>query len=82
MSDDRCVHGHGVPGLTVTSEIVRYDRAGRWYIEWSDGSRLRLSLDQAAGMASHRDAKAFLGLPGGSRFDAAVRRKRIGGPNA
>lgn len=71
INPDRRVHGRA-----VTGEIVRYERAGKWYLEWPDGNRIRLRLADAASMAAHPNdqAEAYLGVPGGRSFDAAVRR--------
>jgi hypothetical protein len=70
MSDDRRVHAATPEGW----EIVRYDRAGKWYAEtltW----RERITFDMAVYHATRAGAKPHLGLPGGTRFDAAVQRK-------
>lgn len=68
-ASDRTVHAI-VPG----GEIVRYDRAGKWYLEFTDGrARKPLSLRAAAELAGAHDAQALLGRPGGLRFDAKVR---------
>lgn len=67
---DRTVHasfGH--------LEIVRYDRAGKWYVE-GEPKRSPVSMLRAAHLArSWRGigGKVFFGLPGGKKFDAAVR---------
>lgn len=67
---DRLVHGWTADG----GEIVRYDRAGKWYIEYppdSDKKRRRVTLDDAAKAAIA--GKVVLGRYGGARFDARVR---------
>lgn len=64
---DRTVHGLTDRG----AEIVRYDRAGRWYVEWR-GVRSPIDVRQAARLA--RKGEAYLGRPGGGRFDKLVRR--------
>lgn len=69
--NDRTVHGLTRDGR----EIVRYDRAGRWYIE-SQGSRQRVRVVEAAIEA--RDGQWFEGRCGGMAFDAMVRRARYG----
>jgi len=72
---DRTVHG-------VTSrawEVVRYERAGKWYTEPplnGDGSRLLLTVDDAAYLLSEPDAEWYEGKPGGARLDAKVRAAR------
>jgi hypothetical protein len=66
--NDRRVHA-------VTSEgweIVRYDRAGKWYAERPDG-RDRITFHMAVYHATRAGAKSQLGIPGGTRFDASVR---------
>lgn len=73
---DRTVHGRAPRGLGPPNELVRYDRSGKWYLEWVDGERLHLRLAQVVGMAAHPDGEAYLGLPGGRAFDAAVRRRK------
>jgi len=67
MKNDRTVHGHNATG----DPIVRYDRAGKWYLEPEGGKRRRLSLHEAARMAALGTVR--LGQPGGTMFDAAVR---------
>jgi hypothetical protein len=77
--DDRTVHAVTYKGV----EIVRYDRAGKWYIEWPDevrgvGARMRsqATLSAAAKMAVEYGQRIIFGLPGGAAFDAKVRRLR------
>lgn len=72
---DRTVHAR----LNDGAEVVRYDRAGKWLVEWPAGSMLAcvaVSMGQAARLASHAGAEVFLGRSGGRSFDAAVRRLR------
>lgn len=59
-------------------EIVRYDRAGRWYYEHSIGYRRGITLAEAVGFASSvRPAVTWHeGVPGGRTFDARVRAAR------
>lgn len=72
-NSDRTVHA-----VTSTGgEVVRYDRAGKWFIEWPPSvglRRRRLTLREAAKLGTNPFSKVFLGRPGGLRFDAAVRR--------
>ena len=70
MTDDRTVHGHTMNG----HEIVRYDRAGKWYVEPQDDKRLAVTVIHAASLAALGDFTP--GLPGGKRFDALVRARR------
>ena len=67
---DRTVHAVTRDGC----EVVRYDRAGKWFIE-SPHARRALTLREAAIVATESGAEASLGLPGGSRFDALVRER-------
>jgi hypothetical protein len=61
---DRTVHGMTVEGY----EIVRYDRAGKWYVE-GNGYRTHVSVSKAATLATEPGGRVFLGLGGGGRFD-------------
>lgn len=65
---DRRVHAV----LSDGTEVVRYDRAGKWYLEKGD-VRQKVTLDAAA-RASLADAEAQvrLGISGGKAFDAKV----------
>jgi hypothetical protein len=67
---DRVVHASN-----HEAEIVRYDRAGKWYIEYRDGDRRRISLEQAAKFALQlyeRDGVILTGKPGGRAFDRTI----------
>lgn len=72
---DRTVHAT----LANGDEIVRYDRAGKWYIEyaanWEGRGRKPLTLAAAASLAAG-NARWYSGRSGGSQFDAKVRRLR------
>lgn len=67
MRDDRTVHGRTLRG----QEIVRYDISGKWYLENSHG-RFPVKVRDAARLAVA--GVAYLGKPGGQRFDSEVRR--------
>lgn len=69
---DRTVHAR----TRLGNEVVRYDRAGKWYVESSSLPRQRLTLAQAVKMALAPGAEVYFGRPGGGRFDAAVRDAR------
>ncbi len=76
---DRRVHAR-TPRL---AEIVRYDRAGKWYLEWPgdrewSAGRAALSLEAAAQIACEPGVQVRLGVPGGLRFDARVTAIREG----
>jgi hypothetical protein len=67
---DRTVHATTLHG----KQIVRYDRAGKWYLEDPPGRwRVRISLATAVCEAAQFGSYVYLGKPGGKRFDAAVR---------
>jgi len=67
---DRTIHGRSQSG----GEIVRYERAGKWYIEYGNPPhRLPITVGDAALFATVKGAEAYLGRPGGSQFDAKVR---------
>lgn len=69
-ANDRTVHARARGG----GEVVRYDRAGKWYLENSpEGGRVQITLDEAVFLAIQDGAEIFLGRPGGRRFDACVR---------
>lgn len=69
--DDRRVHAR-----IGSLEVVRYDRAGKWYLE-ADGSRQPIKVPMAAklvvaSMDTH-EVEVFFDLPGGRAFDRQVR---------
>lgn len=74
---DRTVHVTIIPAAGDRIEIVRYNRAGKWYYE--DGGRRRhLMLAEAAAFA-REDRPAVIwheGRKGGAAFDAKVRKLR------
>lgn len=75
--NDRKVHCTIIPATGGGRiEIVRYNRAGKWWYE--DGPRRRpLTLDEAVAFCKDRPAVIWhKGLPGGAMFDARVRRMR------
>ncbi|BDZ52673.1 hypothetical protein GCM10025867_49140 (plasmid) [Frondihabitans sucicola] len=74
---ERVVHA----ALSDGGEIVRYDKAGAWYVEWPPGGgkkRRKLKLSEAVALAveAHDSKGGFvaLGRYGGTRFDADVRK--------
>lgn len=67
MSDDRTVHASN-----GAREIVRYDRAGKWYVELKGLPRIPVTLAQAAKEARSYGWVHHPGLPGGARFDRLV----------
>lgn len=67
--DDRRVHAE-----LGDEQVVRYERAGKWYIESGD-MRFGIPLNYAARRAVQlREKGGFvhLGIPGGSAFDRRV----------
>ena len=73
--DDRTVH------VTIPCdppmEVVRYDRAGTWWVESVGLRPRRILLAEAVRMADPNLAAVWHeGRPGGTRFDAAVRKMR------
>lgn len=67
---DRLVHGLTSDGHA----IVRYNRAGKWYIEPPRGSDARRRpVTVAAAAAEAANGTHYPNRPGGTRFDALVR---------
>lgn len=77
MTTDRRVHCTIVPIGGDRIEIVRYDRASKWWYE-SGTQRKPLTLAQAVEFAASRRPSVIWheGLPGGTTFDARVRKAR------
>lgn len=81
---DRVVHGHFLTPEDVRTEVVRYDRAGKYYLEGEDKRRkpvtLQGAVDALLSPEAGDDAKAeyYLGKFGGQKFDACVRRTLAG----
>lgn len=69
-SDDRRVHAT----TAESAEIVRYDRAGKWYVERPDGTRRQLTVQEAVSLATAPGARRYPGQHGGERFDHLVRK--------
>lgn len=70
MSDNRRVHAS-----YLNQEVVRYDRAGHWYLESSDRTT-KINIAEAVRLAVKFMAAGGdvnFGVPGGARFDAKVR---------
>lgn len=65
---DRTVHA-SASGV----EIVRYDRAGKWWLEYDNGARERLTLREAVYFATRKGTTIFVGRPGGLAFDRKLR---------
>lgn len=74
---DRTVHA--TSGDNPRGELVRYDRAGKWYIEWPGRSlmpRQRVTITQAVETAKHwwvNGGSPHFDRPGGGRFDQLMR---------
>ena len=72
---DRTVHAWSENG----QELVRYDRAGKWYLEKDGEPRRLLTLMHAVAYATRMpDWHINFGEPGGKRFDAACRKAASG----
>jgi hypothetical protein len=72
MPDDRTVHAV----LHDDWYVVRYDRAGKWYLEGYGsrmGKRMQVTLADAVRFAKDDGAEVRLGMPGGKLFDARYR---------
>ena len=70
---DRRVHADLADG----SEVVRYERAGKWFREWPDSGLFPtkpIALGEAVALACEPSAQVHLDVPGGRVFDARVRR--------
>jgi hypothetical protein len=74
MMSDRTVHA-----TSIYTVVVRYERAGKWYIEDLLGpDRHPVSLAEAVRHVTafwRHDVTIYFGRPGGRAFDAAVRRE-------
>jgi hypothetical protein len=76
---DRTIHAE-VPGIV---EVVRYDRAGKWYIEpLTPGlPRQHVTVTEAAEYATFPEISSgrkwvyYPGLPGGKQFDRKVKQR-------
>lgn len=70
--DDRTVHAFG-----EVLEVVRYDRAGKWYIESKVGQpRQAVTIKQAVSIGDNlwrNGGSINFGRKGGSTFDRMVR---------
>lgn len=75
MNDDRTVHA--ISGHEQPYELVRYDRAGKWYIE-GPSRRTSVSLAEAVEFADQwwrTGGTPYIGRRGGSRFDSLLRKR-------
>jgi hypothetical protein len=76
---ERTVHARN-----ASIEVVRYDRAGKWYCESRQGGpRVSLTLDQAVNIgwsiAAAGGGDIVWGQPGGLQFDARLRKRLADG---
>lgn len=79
VPDDRRIHA-----ACGEWQIVRYDRAGKWYVEY-DPPRMRparrIGVSEAAHLAwqMHKDSVGHIwfGVPGGQVFDRKVRARGL-----
>lgn len=78
---ERVVHAVSATG----TELVRYDTAGKWYIEWPSGSMIpceHVTIAEAARTALRWEAKGGTVLPksyGGTRLHSEIRKLRDSG---
>lgn len=70
---DRTVHARHRDG----HEIVRYRKAGKWWLERADGTRAPLqvptAVSEAADWTATGDATILWDQPGGKLFDSRLR---------
>lgn len=74
-NSDRIVHARS---FDRHQEIVRYDRAGKWWVENSDGTRRHVGVREAAELARFYvrwGGTVFTRMPGGSTFDRIIERQ-------
>jgi hypothetical protein len=72
--DDRRVHAI----LPEDGELVRYDRAGKWWVEYPAHAfkpRRRVSLSGAVRVALEPGARIRWNVPGGRAFYALAKRE-------
>lgn len=70
---DRQVHAR-----SGEMEIVRYNRAGKWYLEYKPvglppAPKLKITLAEAVSIARRESATVYLGKPGGRAFDRLIK---------
>jgi hypothetical protein len=71
---DRTVHAR----LSDGREVVRYDRAGKWWVEIVGGPRRSITVGEAIDLACvPGETQVFLGRAGGGSFDAAVEKRLL-----
>ncbi|MGV8910149.1 MAG: hypothetical protein ACOH1Y_14305 [Propionicimonas sp.] len=72
QGDGRTVHGTAADG----AQIVRQEPAGKWFIEYGRQQMIpaqHITIGTAIRLALEDGASYYLGLPGGTRFDAGIR---------
>jgi hypothetical protein len=79
VTTDRTVHAVHADLLGGT-QIVRYDRAGKWYAE-TPTRRFQITVRQAAVLASLAGSVVHLGQPGGAAFDRQYRQIKSASPD-
>ena len=68
MNEDRTIHAR----LSDGTEVVRYHRAGKWYLE-RGVNRQKVTIEKAISVVrSDPDAEHFAGAMGGSTFDRGL----------
>ena len=68
---DRRVHAVSDRGV----EVVRYERAGKWYVEVPGVGRRRVTLEEAVQKATLPWFVWHPNLPGGTLFDSRVKKR-------
>lgn len=68
--NDRTVHAV----LANGTEVVRYDRAGHWYLETVSGTRRKSTLGEAVTLATQPGTTLHPGRSGGQQFNARLRK--------
>jgi hypothetical protein len=73
---DRTVHGVTAAGW----EVVRYERAGKWFTERRNHRRVQLTLTDAVYLLADYGAHWYEGKPGGRALAAKMRHVRAAQP--
>jgi len=75
---NRQVHAHGTTPDGTRFQVVRYDRAGKWYCEVAGTTRRPIGLTEAVALAvdiaRRGGGQIHWNTPGGRTFDARVRK--------
>jgi hypothetical protein len=71
---------HATSGDTPRGELVRYDKAGKWYIEWPGRNlpRQQVTINQAVETAIYwwyNGGSPHFDRDGGARFNTLLRKR-------